>query len=318
MPHFVALPLKGYVQTPDPNLASLSIDDSVGAIAIGVWAAGRDWTVRTRQNARSVSTWFREERAVGVFMLRGLLTGDEIAGFDAAGAQQTAWLPVKRSAGDKGASVVRKSASFPRVLLDARTSRQGFTPMKEEDWLAWVERCIVYIRKNAVGKAMTDFLPDPITIMPFLPNDTNADAQPGPIIRFTPATFGGKTAAGGQPNEVLFHEFCHVIDGFYAGYFDNATYDFQYNNEEFFSVNCTNVYASIYKRPLRRDYPATKPMSAALSGPDGPGLMLTINKKNFEVFRSIRPNVYQILGDISASWNPFSPSVTPMPIGPSP
>lgn len=312
MPHFLALPEKKYPQTPDPNFRSLSLYDKNGTAALGVWAANPDWKVKAASNPRFLAEPYRTNGDVVYFMLRGLVAGDKIAAFDEAGLQQTAWLDVKYSAGDRGAAVIRKSHFFSRVTLDARGSNQGHYPMREEDWLDWVERCLGKIKENPVGKVVMTHLSSDVTIYPFLENQKNAFSD----IRFTPSIFGSDFRPGARPNEILFHELCHTIDGLIATYTDNPAIPFLYDKMDFFTVTATNVYCSAIKRPLRHDHKGFVPLKPAFDGAGGQAVFLTAVKSNFDLLKAKKPALYTAIGGVSAPWNPFSPSVTPIPVGP--
>jgi hypothetical protein len=311
MPHFVALPEKKFPQTPDPNFRSLTLHDKNGTAALGVWAASAGWSVRAKSNVRFLAERYKQNDLVSYFMLRGLLGGDEIAAFDPSGNQQTAWLPITKSAGDRGGAVIRQSTNFPNVKMDARGSNQGLAPMVEEDWLSWTERCLGKFKENPVGRKVMGFVTTPVTIMPFLKGDKNADARVG-IIRFTPSLFGSDFRPGARPNEILFHEFCHLADGLLSTYTDNTAIPFQYDRFDFFSVTATNVYASHVKRPRRHDHNGFAPLSTSFD----PAVFLTAVKGNFDKLKAAKPALYAAVGSTGGPWNPFAPSVVPIPVGP--
>ena len=309
MAHFFHLPEPKNPQVPDPRLTTVALRDASGTAAMGVWGITATWTVEAENNARFVADRYRLSGIIGHFMFRGLLTGDKIAAFDASGRQQTAWLPVVFSAGDKGQSVVRQSAQFPRVKLDARGSNQGFFPMGEQDWLDWVERCLAVIKRNPVGHTVVNSLSANVTIVPFLPNDQNADADSSTnIIRFTPKAFGG-FQPGARPNEVLFHEFCHLADGGFGAYADSVTPSFRFGGGDFFSVTGTNVYIAKghEKRPLRHDWASGfKAMPAPFNaGASGAAAYRGALLANFNTFAGIRPSLRNAIAAQGGPWNPF-------------
>ncbi len=310
MAHFFHLPEPKNSHVPDPRLTSLALRDANGTAAMGVWGISAAYTVQAENNPRFNADRIRLNGVVGHFMLRGLVKGDKIAAFDGAGAQQTAWLPIAFSAGDKGAAVIKQSASFSNVKLDARGSNQGFFPMNEQDWLAWVERCLAVIKRNRVGAVVLASLSaKAITIMPFLPNDRNADADNTTnVIRFTPKAFGG-FEPGGRPNEVLFHEFCHLADGGFSAYTNSMTPSFNFGGADFFTVTATNVYIALgaEKRSLRHDwFTGLKPLAAPFNnGATGAAAYRTLLLSNFAAFAGIRPNLGTAIRGLGGAWNPF-------------
>ncbi len=309
MAHFFHLPEPRNPQIPDPKLTQLKLLSANGEAAIGVWGIGGNWTIRAKNNPRFDANRFRLHGIIGHFMLRGLLTGDEIAAFDGGGAQQTAWSRVALSTGDKGASVIRQSQAFPAVRLDARGSRQGFWPMPEQEWLSWVERCLDVIKRNPVGSRVVASVSGAITIMPFLPNDKNADANCSTrVIRFTPKAFGG-FEPGARPNEVLFHEFCHLADGCFSSYANSATPSFQFGGADFFTVTATNVYIALgaEKRPLRHDWgTGFKRLAAPYDAPGtGAPLYRQALLANFQTFATNQPTLNQSIRALGGPWNPF-------------
>lgn len=242
-------------------------------------------------------------------MLRGLVKGDNIAAFDASGRQQTAWLPVTFSAGDKGQSVIMTNKQFANVKLDARGSNQGFFPMAEQDWLNWVERCLAVIKLNTVGRTVVGAVTANVTIVPFLPNDQNADANSSTnTIRFTPKTFGG-FQPGARPNEVLFHEFCHLADGNFGSYINSLSPSFNFGGSDFFSVTATNVYVAkgAEKRLMRHEWQSGfTALSAPFNiGAVGAAAYRTLLLTNFTTFQSIRPALNAAVRAQGGSWNPF-------------
>lgn len=315
MPHFLAIPVKRDSQTPDSKFTKLPLYDKNGTAAIAVWAANSKWKVQTEaQSPRFLAEHYRQDGLVAYFHMRGLILNDKIAAFDENGAQQTAWMPINYAAGDRGTSVVRKSTTYNYVTLDARGSNQGHVPMVEEDWLDWVERCLVVIKSNLVGNALmtsTNIVNQKITIFP----DANADQNADSSIRFTPRKFGSDFRPGARPNEILFHEFCHRAEFNFSGYSDvvapsgasgplTADDTFIFKSQDFFSVTASNVYCSLAKRPLRRDwFTGFLPMPKKYA--DSSALYASFFKDNMNSFKSRHGSLFSAIGAVSTPWNPF-------------
>ncbi|MBV8188092.1 MAG: hypothetical protein JO339_12695, partial [Alphaproteobacteria bacterium] len=81
---------------------------------------------------------------------------------------------------------------------------------------------------------------------------------------------------GGRADEVLLHEFIHVLDNEYSQYIDAM--GFQFDGTDFLSVNATNVYSSLLGRRLRLDH------HGSLAMPNDP---YVINpRQHFDDFRA--------------------------------
>ncbi len=306
MAHFFHLPEPKNVHVPDPRLTSLSLRHTNGTASMGVWGISQGYTVRAENNPRFVSARTRLVGIVGHFYLTGLVKDDKIAAFDGSGNQQTAWLPITFSAGDKGQSVVIQSKQFTNVKLDARGSNQGFYPMAEQDWLDWVERCLTVIKRNPVGQTVLATLAANVTIVPFLPNDRNADANAATnTIRFTPKAFGG-FEPGARPNEILFHEFCHLADGGFGGYTNSVTPSFNFGGGDFFSVTATNVYIAkgAEKRALRHDWSTGFKAMAAPYNSNAAAYRVAL-LANFNTFNGMRGALRSAMAAQGGPWNPF-------------
>jgi hypothetical protein len=305
MTHFVPIP-------PDreywvPKLRELSLFDKNATAAINVWGLPAGATVEAENNPRFVAQPYRKNGDLTSFYLRGLVGGDKIAVFLTDGRMWTAWLPIKLVSGDKHAKQ-RADGKLPRsrhmktVTLDPHGSEQRHPPVSEQAWLTGVENAIGKIRGNAVGRIITGSLIKDITIRPFIPADVNADSS----VVFTAQTFAGNKSPGAQPDEVLFHEFCHVLEDNFSGYANSAADGLQFSGSDFFTVMATNVYASLVGRPLRASHAGFTPMIALYASPtSGVAALKTNHAGNFSSIRARMPAVAKALGKAAAPWNPF-------------
>jgi len=244
------------------------------------------------------------------FMLRGLQGGDNIAAYDNTGAPQTAALPITSVATDRPSNnlAARASAFSSKLILNPAGAEQSDIRITGQEWVDTCEKVIKYIMANAMGQLIVSALPARVDIFPFLSGEQNADAT----VLFAPQNFsGGAVAPGAQPNEILFHEFCHIADGF-ATYNDLTDPEtgirFNYGDEngqnrfDFFSVNGTNVYASMRGRPLRKDHFGFDNMPGKFKDSDK---FFAISQSNLNILKSRRPNLYGHVSAIDAPWNPF-------------
>jgi len=305
MTHFVPIPPGPNYQVP--RLKELSLFDKNGTASISVWGMPANATVEAENNPRFVAAPYRTSGDLTSFYLRGLVAGDRIAVQLADGRFWTAWLPIKFAAGDKHAKE-RKDGTLPRsrhmsnVILDAHGSEQRHPPVSEHDWLAGVESALGKIRANPVGRMITSSIVRDITIHPFIPSEINANSS----ILFTAQIFAGNNAPGARPDEVLFHELCHVLERNFDGYFDFPADTLEFDDSDFFTVMATNVYASVAGRPLRADHHEFNPMIALYRDPaTGVAQLKTNHTVNFRSIKTRMPAVARALSGAPAVWNPF-------------
>lgn len=311
MPHFVGIP----ATANSPGLSSLALKDRSGNAAIAVWAAGMDWTIRLCQpgNAyvpldsnrfQSPPPYKKDGNRFVYFMLRGLKAGDAIAAYDSAGRPQTAALPITYVSTDRPSNNLapRPSISTPKLILNPAGAEQADLKTTGQEWVNGIEKVIKYIIANPMGRLIVNALPNNVNIFPFLSGDQNANSA----VQFSPKNFSGSLAPGAQPNEILFHEICHIADGVLGTYVvlnDAETgITFQYDQFDFFSVNATNVYASMRGRPLRKDHWGFQAMPAKFKDFDA---FWALAKPNLDRLRAAKPVLYGQVSAIDAPWNPF-------------
>jgi len=153
-----------------------------------------------------------------------------------------------------------------------------------------------------MGRLIVNHLPARVDIFPFLSGEQNANSA----VQFSPNNFKGSLAPGAQPNEILFHELCHIVDGTLGTYVDlndpSVGLPFKYDDFDFFSVNGTNVYASMRGRPLRKDHRGFLNMPAKYKDFDQ---FWDFSQVNLNKLRAAKPILYGHVSAIDAPWNPF-------------
>lgn len=315
MPHFVGIP----AAANSPGLSRLALKDPSGNAAIAVWAAGMDWTIQlcAAGNAyvplpdnRFQSEPYKKDAKLHVyFMLRGLRAGDNIAAYDAAGRPQTAALPITYASTDRPSNNLppQPSVHSSKLILNPAGAEQGGFKTTGQEWINGIEKVIKYILANQMGTLIVNSLPGNVNIFPFLSPAQNAFATGSSDIQFSPKNFSGSLAPGAQPNEILFHELCHIADGRFGGYFNLTDPQTQqvllYATSDFFSVTATNVYASMRKRPLRRDWGNEfKLMPEKFKNP---AVFKALAAPNLNLVKAIKTTLYNQISAINAPWNPF-------------
>lgn len=315
MPHFVGIP----AAANSPGLRSLALKDSSGNAAVAVWAASMDWSIQlcAAGNAyaplpsnRFQSEPYKKDAKLHVyFMLRGLKAGDHIAAYDAAGRAQTAALPISYVSTDRPTNNLppQPSVHSSKLILNPAGAEQGGFKTTGPEWINGIEKVIKYILANQMGTLIINSLPANVNIFPFLSPDQNAFATSNTDVQFSPKNFSGSLAPGAQPNEILFHELCHIADGRFGSYVNLTDPQTQqsllYAQNDFFSVTATNVYASMRKRPLRKDWgDSFKLMPQKFKDPS---VFKTLATPNLNLFKTIRATLYNQISAINAPWNPF-------------
>lgn len=233
-----------------------------------------------------------------------LKAGDNIAAYDASGRPQTAALPITFATTDRPSNNLPAQASVhsSKLILNPAGAEQADLKTTGQDWITGIEKVIKYILANELGRLIVNFMPGPVNIFPFLSGEQNANAA----VQFSPNNFKGSLAPGAQPNEILFHEFCHIADGKLNTYVDlvdpGVPLPFQYDKFDFFSVNATNMYASMRKRPLRKDHLGFQNMPAKYKDYDQ---FWEFSKVNLDKLRAAKPILYGHVSAMDAPWNPF-------------
>ena len=218
------------------------------------------------------------------FHLKGLRSGDQIAIFrDISGGalisnwvQHSAAVTVDKIFADHygkalAAGTLPKYASNHNIELYPFGALQRTPPLSEQVWLQSVVKTLDTISANPLGRAILGLVKSRVVIHPWVPPDSNALSD----ISFTPQVCDPKEI-GGRADEVLLHEFIHVLDNEYSQYIDAM--GFQFDGTDFLSVNATNVYSSLLGRRLRLDH------HGSLAMPNDP---YVINpRQHFDDFRA--------------------------------
>ncbi len=311
MPHFVGIP----ATANSPGLSSLALKDPSGNAAVAVWAAEMNWKIKlcapgnafvtvASNRFQSPPPYKKDANKHVYFMLRGLKAGDHIAAYDAAGRPQTGALPITYVTTDRPSNNLasRPSAHSSKLILNPAGSEQADLKTTGQQWVDGIEKVIKYVLANEMGRLIVNSIPGNVNIFPFLSGEQNANST----VQFSPKNFSGSLAPGAQPNEVLFHEFCHLADGVFRGYVpltDPETgIKYEYSGTDFFSVNATNTYASMRGRPLRKDHVGFQAMPAKFKDFDQ---FWAFAKPNLDALRSNKPILYAHVSAINAPWNPF-------------
>lgn len=245
------------------------------------------------------------------FTVRGLLAGDRIAifrnsnfgtPFDVNWVQHSGAVEIASVAADRWAKALAEGklptyANNSNIRFYPFGSQQRKRPIKERDWLNGVIRTLDKMHGNALGRQVIAMITSPLIIRPWVPSYENADSA----VHFTAQDWAAGRAPGESPDEVLFHEFIHVIEQDYFGYDDKPS--FRFDKADFMSVNATNVYSCLLGTALRRDHNGSQYL---------PQEYFTNPRKHFDEFsgnyakaKTRTPALYQLLKTSSNLWNPF-------------
>lgn len=170
-------------------------------------------------------------------------------------------------------------------------------PMKEEDWIKSVTDTLDTIRANALGQKIVQMISSELIIYPWVGSHPNALGD----IAFTPRSFNSFLGPGGLKDEVLFHEFIHVIERNFGGYSNAA--DFKFDGTDFMTVNTTNVYSCLLGRGLRKDHHGFNFLPQEYF--DSPRKHFDTFKANYDLAKALVPILYDTLKNASNLWNPF-------------
>jgi len=134
-------------------------------------------------------------------------------------------------------------------------------------------------------------------IYPWVPPFANAVSD----VTFTPQAYDKEAGPATRADEVLLHEFIHILDGNCSSYIDAQ--GFKFDNADFLSINAVNVYSCLLGRGLRKDHHERAFL---------PNEYFTNPRKHFDDFRTdydrakaAAPQLYNVLKSGSNLWNPF-------------
>jgi hypothetical protein len=314
MPHFVAVPA-----TPNsPGLSSLPLRDPSGNGAVGVWAGHRNWSIKSCSprdaykpisNPRFQFYWYNTDaNRFAYFNLMGLKKGDWIAAYDENDAPQTAALEITLLSAQGSISNIPagQNTHDGRFWLNPAGAEQSEIKTTAQEWLSDTDIVIKYVTNVSFYKAIEGSLPSRVDIFPYLKGDNNADSS----IRFSRKNTAASMMPGDRPNETLFHELCHRAENRptpYKDIKDDASgITYRYSGTDFFSVTATNVYASILKRPLRKDHVGVTALDRKFSEPTRGAQAFAFQfKENFDIFKNNNRALFDRVKAANAPWNPF-------------
>jgi len=246
------------------------------------------------------------------FHLKGLRTGDQIAifrnsnfgkPFDINWVQHSAAVTVDKITADRYAQALvagtlPKYAGNPNIELYPFGALQRTPPVSEQAWLQGVVKTLDTINANPLGRAILGLVKSRVVIHAWVSPYANALSD----ITFTPQGWE-KTAEypGMRADEMLLHEFIHVLDNNCSGYTDAQ--GFQFDSMDFLSINATNVYSCLLGRGLRKDHQGFQFL---------PNEYFTNPRKHFDDLsvdydraKGAAPQLYNVLKSGSKLWNPF-------------
>src|SRR5262249_34525986 len=191
----------------------------------------------------------------------GLRTGDQIAIFRDSSigspdptnwVQHSAAVTVDKITADRYAQALvagtlPKYAGNFNIELYPVGALQPTPPLREQAWLGAVVKTLDTINANPLGRAILGLIKSRVVIHPWVPPYANALSD----VTFTPQSWKGDRA-GNRADEVLLHEFIHILDNNDSGYI-NAN-KFEFDTTDFLSINATNVYSCLLGRGLRKDH----------------------------------------------------------------
>jgi hypothetical protein len=137
-----------------------------------------------------------------------------------------------------------------------------------------------------------------VVIHPWVPPNSNAISD----ISFTPQSWVKTDLPATRADEVLLHEFIHVLDDCYTGYTD--AWGFQFDTTDFLSVNATNVYSCLLGRGLRKDHQGSHFMPNEYF--KNPRKHFDDLRANYDRAKAAAPQLYTVLKGGSKLWNPFA------------
>jgi hypothetical protein len=294
MTHFVADPEPHDYWVPAIGM-TMSIPSRNGKAKINVWHPGSaDVTLQVQSGHprfKFYSTKGKQHKIdLRRFIVEGLAAGDQIAVFDQSG----------------GPTV---STHRSRISIDPFGLDSSNYPMHGSEFIEKVDKSIGMILSNPVGRLILDAVPGSVVIF-FTEGSgiVTASSVYGPtsqkVVAVESTYLRGSKGPGARLDEVILHEFAHHADNT-RNYVDIGD-GLQFDAREFFSVTGTNVYSSIYHRPLRKDHVGFTPMPPLYQGSAGEAKFSHAHAANFAKVKSaIGPTLYNALVFADAPWNPF-------------
>lgn len=246
------------------------------------------------------------------FHLKGLRTGDQIAIFrdasigtpaDTNWVQHSAAVTVDQITADHYAQALA-AGLLPKYLGNFNIELYPFgalqrtPPLSEQAWLKGVVKTLDTISANPLGRAILGLIKSRVVIHPWVPPFANAMSD----VSFTPQSWDKPERPGMRADEVLLHEFIHVLDDDYGGYTDAK--GFQFDRADFLSVNATNVYSCLLGRGLRKDHHGHDFLPKEYF--TNPRKHFDDLRANYDRAKAAAPQLYNVLRSGSKLWNPFA------------
>ena len=128
-------------------------------------------------------------------------------------------------------------------------------------------------------------------------------------VQFSPSLCKGGNGAGDRPDEVLCHELIHQVDddgNEYSNAPDPAHPPkgiFEFDKSDFMTITITNLYASVNKRPLRKDHLNFATLSHDYSSNEAK--FFNDFKGNFASLKRRKSEFYRQLIFVEVPWDPF-------------
>ena len=322
MTHFVSDPEPSEYWVP--RISTMSIPAKNGKANINVWYPG---SARIKLCVESQHPRFKyypndrgkpHKKGLRRFVVEGLITGDRIAVFEggsadddtsSSGSQQTAWLVISAVKIDKHAPLAVSSHRH-NISIDTFGLNSANYPMDGGLFVKKIDNAIGRIQSNPIGRLILDAVTGSVVIFFTESNKIPTAATTyGPtnqkVIALESTYLQGSHAPGASLDEVILHEFAHHADG-YIGTYINIGDGLDHDKSDFFTVTVTNVYASIYHRPLRKDHIGFANMIRLYQGSAGEAKFSHAYTANFATVRSaIGSTLYNALVFADAPWNPF-------------
>lgn len=315
MAHFVADP-----EPTDywvPRIGSMSIPSQNGKAKINVWHPGTGKVTLKVQSGHPRFQFFPNDKGkphksgLRRFVVEGLATSDQIAVFDDADNQITAWLTIGSVAIDKrlGLTASRHRA---RISIDPFGTNSSNYRIDGNTFITKVDAALGRVLANPIGRLVLDAVPGNVVIYftetQYDTSSTVYGATTQKVIAVEAFYLKGSKAPGATLDEVLLHEFAHHVDKttISAGDYNDIGDGLKFDQTDFFTVTVTNVYASIYGRPLRKDHQTVDHMIPKYQGSAGEAKFSHAHSANFQnVRRRIGSSLFVAIEQADAPWNPF-------------
>lgn len=209
---------------------------------------------------------------------------------------------------------IEKCKQNSKITLDG-TNAVNLTPSKPPaDWVTETQQVFDTICSVTLGKSLIDMIKVETIIKPFIPtakdplnaysNGRRYIVAGAFVIEFTPHIWKSQEMLpGARADEVLLHEFIHMLEDNYDGYKDARDRSLVFDKADFLTVNGTNVYSSMVTRGLRKDHSFFSPLLARYK--DNPTEHLVVFRENYDAAFENNSDLVRLFMKQPATWNPF-------------